>query len=244
MSGEEAAMVGETHQRLISQLASVLSTLRDVDSLPERLCEAGRQMLAADGAAITLSTPAGVRVPICATDGISARLQDLEDVVDQGPTVDAVQTGTMLIERFGEGGEERWPMMSEHGARLGFTGTLIAVPLVVDQRVIGALSAHRQPPERTGDRDIGAFLGVALATALLQEPSLSLEGVTASGDWPSRAQLHQATGMIVAQVGVHPHDALALLKGQAFAQGTTLPDIAEQIIQRRINFRDFTIEGD
>jgi hypothetical protein len=239
-------MVGETHQRLISQLASVLSTLRDVDALPERLCEAGRQMLSADGAAITLSTPAGVRVPLCATDEMSGRLQDLEDVVDQGPTVDAVRTGTMLIERFGngDGGEERWPMMSEHGTGLGFGGTLIAVPLVVDHRVIGALSAHRQPPERAGDRDIGDFLGVALATALLQEPSLSLEGVTASGDWPSRAQLHQATGMIVAQVGVHPHDALALLKGQAFAQGTTLPDIAEQIIQRRINFRDFTIEGD
>ncbi len=50
--------------------------------------------------------------------------------------------------------------------------------------------------------------------------------------------------MIVAQVGVRTEDALALLRGQAFARNATLIEVAQDIIRRRINFRDFTIEGD
>lgn len=235
-------MAGETHQRLISQLATVLASLRDVDILPARLCEAGRLMLSADGAAITLSSSAGARVQAATTDELSAQLEDLQDVVEQGPTLEAVENGEVLIAPFGD--DARWPLMHQHGAGLGFAGTLIAVPLVVDGRVIGALSAHRREPEKPDDREIGAFLAVALATALLQDPVLEMDEFAYTGDWSSRAQIHQATGMVVAQVGVLPHDALALLKGQAFAQDSTLLDVAHQIVERRINFRHFTIEGD
>jgi AmiR/NasT family two-component response regulator len=62
--------------------------------------------------------------------------------------------------------------------------------------------------------------------------------------WASRSQIHQASGMIVAQVGVRTEDAMALLRGQAFARNTTLLEVAGDIIARRINFRDFSIEGD
>jgi AmiR/NasT family two-component response regulator len=50
--------------------------------------------------------------------------------------------------------------------------------------------------------------------------------------------------MIVAQVGVRLEDALALLRGQAFARSMSLVDVAREIVDRSINFRDFTIEGD
>jgi AmiR/NasT family two-component response regulator len=50
--------------------------------------------------------------------------------------------------------------------------------------------------------------------------------------------------MIISQVAVRPEDALALLRGQAFAQNTTLADVAQQVIERRINFEHFMIEGD
>jgi len=37
---------------------------------------------------------------------------------------------------------------------------------------------------------------------------------------------------------------MALLRGQAFANNASLLDVARQITERHINFRDFTIEGD
>jgi AmiR/NasT family two-component response regulator len=70
------------------------------------------------------------------------------------------------------------------------------------------------------------------------------EGRWEGAAWPLRAQIHQATGMIISQVAVRPEDALALLRGQAFAQNTTLADVAQQVIERRINFEHFMIEGD
>lgn len=237
-------MTGETHEWLIRRLASILVTVRTIESLPHRICEAGRQMLSADGAALTLATAEGARLQVYASDELTMQLEDLQDVVEQGPSIDALRSGVVQIAAFAAEGDGKWPMMHEHGARLGFTGTLLSVPLVVDDRVIGALSAHRQRPEAPEDRDVGTFLGVALATALLQDPELAAANDACSASWPSKAQINQATGMVVAQVGVLPEDALALLKGHAFAQNTTLLEVARHVIERTINFRQFTIEGD
>ena len=88
------------------------------------------------------------------------------------------------------------------------------------------------------------FLGATVGTAILQDPRVGRPDQVLSEAWATRSQIHQATGMIVAQVGVRTEDAMALLRGQAFARNTTLLDVAHDIIGRRINFRDFTIEGD
>jgi hypothetical protein len=216
--------------------------LRDVDGLSARLCEAGRRVLSADGAAITLSAPGGARVQVSATDELAAQLEHLQDVVAQGPTLEAVKTRTVLVKPFDAGDD--WLLWHEHGARLGFHGTVVAVPLLVDTRVIGALSAHRRGPEHPDDHEIGEFLGAALAPALVQDPELGLDRYATSAGWSAQAKLHQATGMVVAQIGVTAGDALALLKGQAFARNIGLLDVAEQIVQRQVDFRHFTIEGD
>ncbi|RYJ02684.1 MAG: ANTAR domain-containing protein [Actinomycetales bacterium] len=106
------------------------------------------------------------------------------------------------------------------------------------------LTAYRQDADAPVDHRTAEFLGVALGTALLQDPALGLTDDLLAEARSARAEVHQATGMVISQVGVRPEDAMALLRGQAFANGTTLLDVARQIVQRHINFRDFTIEGD
>ena len=56
--------------------------------------------------------------------------------------------------------------------------------------------------------------------------------------------MHQATGMVMAQVYVTPEDALALLRGHAYALGTDVGDVAERVVRREINFSSFEVEGD
>ena len=85
---------------------------------------------------------------------------------------------------------------------------------------------------------------MAIGTAVLHDPQLGRRGDVYAEVWASRAEVHQATGMVISQVGVRPEDAVALLRGQAFANDTTLLEVARQVIGRQINFRDFTIEGD
>ena len=42
--------------------------------------------------------------------------------------------------------------------------------------------------------------------------------------------------MVIAQLGVAPDDAMALLRAHAFAQGATLSEVAALVVQRRLDF--------
>ena len=164
--------MAETHHELIGRLAHVLALLSDTDSITDRLCEAGRQMLDADGAAITLRMDGRHRVTVSATDDLAAKLEDLQDVVGEGPSIDAARTGSLVVAKFGDDTDERWSLMYDHGYRLRFDGTILAVPLRADVQTFGSLTVHRGSPVSSADDITGRFLGVAVGTALLQDPTL------------------------------------------------------------------------
>ncbi len=233
----------ETYDHVISRLASILASLQDVDPLVERLCEAGRRMLEADGASIVLPTEPDIRVTTCSTDELAATLEDLQVVVGQGPTPTALESGTVSRADLSSGDDVGWPLFRERASETGFTGILTAVPLVFEHHVVGVLSTHRGKGAEV-DADVHRFLGAALAAALLEDPETALGFTHEEEGWSSQAKVHQATGMVIAQVGVRPTDAIALLRAQAFSAGTTLLEVAEHVIGRQINFRNFTVEGD
>ena len=231
-------------QRALSKFATVLASLNREESLTARLCEAGRRMLDADGASMTLDYAGNGRLMVHATDELSASLDDLQDVVGEGPSFEAAQTGEIVVARVGDGDESRWALFSDRLNDMGFVGTLVAVPLRADLSVLGVLSLHRRGPGQEEDLVSARFLVATVGTALLQDTRVGRPDQVSKEAWATRSQIHQATGMIVAQVGVRTEDAMALLRGHAFARNTTLVDVARDIVERRINFRDFTIEGD
>lgn len=231
-------------QRALSKFAMVLASLNREESVTARLCEAGRRMLDADGASMTLDYTGNGRLLMHATDELAAKLDDLQDVVGEGPSFEAAATGEVVVARLGDGDEDRWALFSDRLIDLGFVGTLLAVPLRADLSVLGVLSLHRRGPDQDEDLVSARFLGATVGTALLQDPSVGRPDQVSKEAWATRSQIHQATGMIVAQVGVRTEDAMALLRGQAFARNTTLLEVARDIVERRVNFRDFTIEGD
>jgi len=235
--------VTDSHGQVISRLATILAGLQDVDPLAHRLCEAGRQMLDADGAALILPADDELRVTVCATDDLSAELEDAQVVVGQGPTTEALETSTVTRVDVGRGEGARWPLFDERVTVMGFTGVLTVVPLSFEHHTVGVLSARDQEVHET-DPSLHRFLGAALAAALLEDPLATLAGSNGDGAWSAQAKVHQATGMLIAQLGVRTTDALALLRAQAFSTGATLLEISESVIDRHINFRDFTVEGD
>lgn len=231
-------------QRALAKFATALASLNREESLTARLCEAGRQMLDADGASMTLDYAGNGRLMVHATDEMSAKLDDLQDVVGEGPSFDAAHTGDVVVARLGDGDENRWALFSDRLVDVGFAGTLVAVPLRAELSVLGVLSLHRRGPDQDEDLVSARFLGATVGTAILQDPRVGRPDHVSKEAWATRSQIHQATGMIVAQVGVRTEDAMALMRGQAFARNTSLVEVARDIVGRRINFRDFTIEGD
>jgi hypothetical protein len=238
------AAMAETQHRFIGRFARVLAEVHGIEPTSFRLCEAGRLMMGADGAALTLMTGSQAMVVAAATDEMASRLEDLQDVVGEGPSRAAFEVGGVQVADFGATGDAGSGVLHQHVRRLGFTGVVVSVPLRPHDTTIGTLTTHAPAPPASADLQAAALLGVAIGTALLQDTTIGARDDSFADGWGGRAQVHQATGMVISQTGVRPEDALALLRGQAFVNDVSMVEVAQQIVDRRINFRDFTIEGD
>ena len=54
----------------------------------------------------------------------------------------------------------------------------------------------------------------------------------------NRAEIHQATGMVLAQLGISAQEALARMRAHAFAEQRLLADVAEDVVARRLRFSE------
>jgi hypothetical protein len=202
-----------------------------------RLCQACAEILDADGGAITLAYTASERVTLCTTDELAARLEDLQDVLGQGPGPDAYTSGDIVVATLnGEDPAGPWLMLEDSAqAALGVVPTMYAFPIRPENDVLGVLTLYQVSPRPLAqDLSSAQFLADALGAALLRDPDSQTE--LAPGPWATRAQVHQATGIVVAQLKIGPDDALALLRAHAYAHDTTLDGIATEVLQRRLDF--------
>jgi len=101
--------------------------------------------------------------------------------------------------------------------------------------VLGIYSGTASGPAES--HEAAQFLADAVGAALLRDPVPGEGSGLADGMWSTRAELHQATGMVIAQLRMPADDALAILRAHAYALDTTLADIAYQVVQRQIDFR-------
>ena len=83
--------------------------------------------------------------------------------------------------------------------------------------------------------------GLAFADAVLVLVLNDNDGIAATPDGmiaaivsERRAEVHQATGMVAAQLGVSMTDALAALRAHAYAHSRRLSDLATDVLARRV----------
>ena len=133
---------------------------------------------------------------------------------------------------------ERWPTFlaaaSEAGVRAVF-----AFPLRIGAIGIGALDLYRATPGALTDDDLsGALLAAEVAAIALLGLQTSDElGLVDNVDGGSyQAPIHQATGMVMAQLGVAIEQAFLLLRARAFASERPLLAVAVDVVNRRLRF--------
>lgn len=224
---------------VLAELAHVLSEQAPELSLAHRLCVSASAVLGAEGGAITVAYTSEDRVTLCATDEPAERLEDLQDVLAQGPGPTAYLTGRQTQAALGTGGDERWPEFDRIASEAFGRMDVRAIPMRPHLAVLGVLTCHL--PEnagRTFNESAAQFLADAVAVALLQDPAAYT--MDPEGPWASRAKIHQATGMVVAQLGLRTADALALLRAHAFAHDVSLEQVAVSVVRRELDFRSPT----
>jgi hypothetical protein len=230
-----------TPNPLLAELTRVLGRTAADSPIALRLCLAFNEIVAADGGSITLGFSAPERVTLCTTDDPAARVEDAQDVLREGPSLDAVRTGVAVSGLSLAEQRVRWPMLSDLLDARGDALSLHAFPVRPDTAVLGVVCVYQ-----TGERQLGVsradaqFLANALGVALLGH--LDSESVS-NERWAVRDRVDQATGMVVAQLRVTPADAAAVLRAHAFAHATTVAAVSKWVLDRELDFSD-TESGD
>ena len=210
----------------------------------DRLCEACVLLLDVDAAAISLVLD-GANTGTLGSSGPPAKMYDeLQFIHGEGPCLDAVaERAPVLVADLASPGELRWPAygraMLEHQIR-----GIYAMPVLAAGEYVGALDLFRsRPGDLVGEQLAGAVIAAELAgIPVLDLLDVDLQAAVndpTSTTWAelnalSRAEVSQATGMLVAQLDVDPVEALTRLRAHAYAIGRSATDVARDILDRRL----------
>jgi hypothetical protein len=190
-----------------------------------------------------------VREPVFATDARSGELGELQFTLGEGPCMDAMAGNETVLaaDLTSAGSERRWPVFAPAAVALGVRG-VFSIPIGAGAVRFGALDLYR---DRPGPLSHGQLLDVlAYADALLVLMLDHRGGISPSLDrfldeefTERRAGVHQAAGMVCAQLGVKVADALARLRAYAYAQDRRLAEVSAAVVARRLRFDPDTGEG-
>lgn len=250
-----AAVTGTTG----AATAALLAIARDVAddrSLARLICQACVEALDVDGAALSLLTASAARHTLHATDATADVLEELQFSLNEGACIEAATTGRpVLVSDLREAGEiARWPIFAAAVIERTPVRALFALPLQWGTTNLGVIDLYRcRPDGLSGDqwRDAIAAIDTAalMMLTLRTEPDDRFDGPAPNGPSPpggrwldpmvsSRAEVHQATGMVIAQLGVSADQALARMRARAFVEGRLLIDLAHDVVARRLTFTD------
>jgi hypothetical protein len=183
--------------------------------------------------------PSGV--VLAATDARARQLEELQFAFDEGPCVEASRADHPVLQpELTATGSVRWPRYSAAALDAGVCATF-AFPLRVGAVRIGVLDLYRDTP---GDLTVAELAdGLAFADAaivlllyLQDHPGPDGERAELTGPIDSRAEIHQATGMITIQLGISLTEALLRLRAHAHDSGQTVTEVAAEVVSRRLHF--------
>jgi hypothetical protein len=208
---------------------------------PTELCLSCVKVLPIDRAAITVGLASDTWELLGASDETSARIEAQQAVTGEGPAIDALtRGGPVLVDDLAKQ-LAGWPGFT---AALGADakGAMYALPLQIGAIVVGVLDLYRVKPLSLAPEDMTAMLAVAdVVTMVLlsRTPPREIATDAAEAWWvpsPASSEIHQATGMVVAQLAVPPRVAYLRLRAYAFAHDLPLTTVALDVIERRLRF--------
>ncbi len=193
------------------------------------------------GAGILLLSDHALRASLCASDEVSVRLEELQFTLGEGPSVDAFRLDAPVTEPDLAAPEvRRWLAFTSPALDAG-AGAVFSFPLLCGVVRVGSLDLYRdRSGALTDDQHADALvLADVVAFAILSgQADLSPSGLAT--DLEAGVNLHvvvhQAAGMVSAQIPATLGDSLARLRGYAFENDMTVTEVADAVVARRLRF--------
>ena len=238
-------MGGERRVRIVAKLSGG----RAPGLKAKRLCEACAEVTGVSGAGIMLMSGDGPRGSVCTTNEASALLEQLQFELGEGPGVDAFHQEQPVLEPdLAAPITPRWLAFTgpalEAGARAVF-----GFPIQAGAVRLGALNLYCDRPGSLTDHqhaDARVMADVAALAVLVMQanapPGRLAAELELGGDF--HYIVHQASGMVAAELEVSVDQALIRLRAYAFGNDRPLAEVVEDVIARTLRFDDRSGEKD
>ena len=204
----------------------------------QRLCALCVQATGVAGVALSVATD-GTRSTVCATDDLSDRIEELQDTIGEGPSVEVLRTGNSVLMGNLAASDGHWPGFTPAALDAGVRG-LYVFPLRMGAARLGVLALYATETGTLNDDQFrDAWVLAEAATVLLMLTSPDGEPSEAS-DWVLgdrsrfRPEVHQAVGATMVHLDVGPRDAFARICAHAFATNTPIGVVATAIVARKL----------
>jgi len=229
-------MALEQHPLFLDALSAFAKTLvrrYDVDAVLTDLLGRVVQVLELSGGGVSLWEAGDPRF-VSAVSTAARELEEVQSVTGQGACVLAYRTGHVvavpdLVEE-----ESRWPdycaTAAEHGVR-----AVLGVPLVLDERPIGALNLYAPTPREWKPDEVQlAELLAHMATSYVVNAN-TLDQQRQLNDQlhealESRVVIEQAKGIVASTRGVTVEEAFGLIRKHARDHNSKLHAVADAIV--------------
>jgi GAF domain-containing protein len=224
----------DPHLATLEDLTRLLLEEASLEQLLDQILELTvRALRASVSASVTVVGDEGTYLTLARTDEDAAAIDALQHELVAGPCIDAL---LQAEERYAPDlcHDERWPAVAERAAELG-RRCVLAIPLLVDDRCIGALNVSSPDPDGidAADRELARRIAVPAASTLAngrayQRVSRLAEQLEEALD--SRATIERAKGILMAREGCDAGVAFDRLRRASQHHNRKLRDVARAVV--------------
>lgn len=222
-------------------LAGVIHRSGDQAPTLDLICRVCCDLLPVTVASVVLMSDQGVEGISGASDPRAAAIQNEEFTLGEGPATEVRRNGRPVLVSDLRDVTSDWPQFVPAVARLGVRA-IYAIPLRIGAVDLGVLVLGGATPRALTSQELAdSFLLGDLVSRLvvdLQAGVTSESLAWALDATDSRTVVHQATGMIAAQLNVGVAEALVRLRANAFAADRPIDQVATEVVAGRRRFEE------
>jgi GAF domain-containing protein len=207
----------------------------------KQLCAVCVDVTGVTGAGIMLMAGDVARGSVCSSDDVSGLIERVQYELGEGPCVDAYRHDRPVLEPdLAHPVDPRW---------LGFAGPVLdagaravfGFPVRVGAVRLGSLNLYNdRPGALTDEQEANALVMADVAGQAVLLLQADAHGESLAVELATNATfhyvVHQASGMVAAQLEVSVADALERLRAHAFGNDCVLADVARDVVARRLRF--------
>jgi GAF domain-containing protein len=168
------------------------------------------------------------QLTLCTSSDDSRTLDEWEFTLQEGPCFDAGVTSTSKTAETAPSNTNPWPRLSAKAHAIGYQ-SIAGVPLRAGGTTFATLNLQDRhgtiTPETLADAEqIAKELASLVVGSLSQQPPAEHD------------TFHQATGLVMAEMGIDAGSAADVLRAHAWSHDRLLMDIAPEVVARTLTF--------